>query len=159
MFVTMDVTFFESKPFFFCNSSSGENTSEDSDMFKIERTPTPNNLLEPSNSNQFVHLNIETLRLDLTTSDTFFKKTTGILGEKNVNIESLDSSCSLPSHNQNDSDTDNGNKTSTKNLELLTYSRRKHKESNLDPLQGQESKLREEPNSSECPGNNQTDSC
>jgi len=74
MFVTMDVTFFESKPFFFCNSSSGENTSEDSDMFKIEKTPTPNNMLEPSNSNQFVHLNIETLRLDLTTSDTFLKK-------------------------------------------------------------------------------------
>lgn len=43
----------------------------------------------------------------------------------------------------------------------MTYSRRKHnlKESNFDPLQGQESKLREEPNSSECPSNNQTDSC
>jgi len=71
----------------------------------------------------------------------------------------LDCSCSLPSHNQNDSDTDNGNKTSTKNSELLTYSRRKHKESNPDPLQGQESELRDKPTSYECPGNNQTDSC
>ncbi|RVW17867.1 Retrovirus-related Pol polyprotein from transposon RE1 [Vitis vinifera] len=43
----------------------------------------------------------------------------------------------------------------------MTYSRRKHnsKESNPDPLPGHESELREEPNSSECPGNNQTDSC
>lgn len=57
MFVTMDVTFFESKPFF-TTHLQGESTSEDSDVFKIERTP--NNLLEPSNSNQFVHPNIET---------------------------------------------------------------------------------------------------
>ncbi|RVW73986.1 Retrovirus-related Pol polyprotein from transposon RE1 [Vitis vinifera] len=86
-----------------------------------------------------------------------------ILGQKNgvLNIESLDGSSSLPSHNQNHSNTNNGNRTSTKNSELMTYSRRKHnsKESNHDPLPGHESELREEPNSSECPGNNQTDSC
>lgn len=74
------------------------------------------------------------------------------MGEKNgvLNIESLDDSSSLPSHNQNHGNTDNGNKTSTKSSELLTYSRRKHnsKESNPDPLQGHESELREEPNSS-----------
>jgi len=153
MFVTMDVTFFESKPFF-TTHLQGDSISEDSDVFKIERTP-PNNLLEPSNSNQFVHPNIETLGLDITTSDTFFKSLDG-----SSSLPSHNSS-SLPSYNQTDSDTDNGNKTSTKNSELLTYSRRKHnsKESNPDPLQGQESELREEPNSSECPGNNQTDSC
>ncbi|RVW18846.1 Retrovirus-related Pol polyprotein from transposon RE1 [Vitis vinifera] len=86
-----------------------------------------------------------------------------ILGKKNgvLNIESLDGSSSLPSHNQNHSNTNNGNRTSTKNSELMTYSRRKHnsKESNPDPLPGHESELREEPNSSECPSNNQTDSC
>ncbi|KAG6742683.1 hypothetical protein POTOM_053605 [Populus tomentosa] len=42
--------------------------------------------------------NLLSIRLDITTSDMFFK--------------SLDGSSSLPSHNQNDSDTDNGNKKS-----------------------------------------------
>lgn len=72
----MDVTFFESKPFF-ATHLQGESTSEDSNVFKIERTPTPNpnNLLEPSNSNQFVHPNIEISRLDITTSDMSFEKT------------------------------------------------------------------------------------
>ena len=73
----MDVTFFESKPFF-ATPLQGEITSEDSDAFKIERTltPNPNNFLEPSNSNsnQFVHPNIETSILDITTSDMSFKK-------------------------------------------------------------------------------------
>ena len=120
-------------------------------------------MLEPSNTNQFVYLNIETSGLDTTKSDMSFEKTAEILGKKNgvLNIESLDGSSSLPSHNQNHSNTNNGNRTSTKNSELMTYSRRKHnsKESNPDPLPGHESELREEPNSSECPGNNQTDSC
>lgn len=81
----MDVTFFEFKPFF-ATHLHRESTSEDSYVFKIERTPTPNpnNLLEPSNSNQFVHPNIETSGLDITTSSTFFEKPTGILGEKMV---------------------------------------------------------------------------
>jgi hypothetical protein len=43
-------------------------------VFKIGRTPTLNNLLEPSNSNQFVHPNIETSGLDLTTSIHSLKK-------------------------------------------------------------------------------------
>ena len=123
LFVTMDVTFFESKPFF-ATHLQGESTSEDSDLFKIEKTPTPNpnNLLEPSNSNQFVYPNIETSGLDTTKSDMSFEKTAEILGKKNgvLNIESLDGSSSLPSHNQNHSNTNNGNRTSTKNSELMT---------------------------------------
>lgn len=69
----MDVAFFESKPFFTTHLQGG-NTSEDSNVFKIGRTPTLNNLLEPSNSNQFVHPNIETSGLDLTTSIHSLKK-------------------------------------------------------------------------------------
>ncbi|KAF5451897.1 hypothetical protein F2P56_026956 [Juglans regia] len=141
------------------NLYKGESTSEDSDVFKIERTPTDSDVFKIERTPT---PNPKTSGLDITISDMSFEKTATeidtaeILGKKDgvLNIENLDGSPSLPSQNHNHNNTDNGNKTSTKNSELLTYSRRKHnsKESNPDPLQGHESELREEPNSFECPG-------